>query len=80
MNQLKEELRFCLNIWEKQGYCTFGGKTNCEQCASPYLIFKLITGEILDKDAKRLTLREWKKKFNTNSTYKIFNYTTSDYR
>lgn len=62
MEKLKEELNFCLKLWEKQGYCNFGGKTKCEECAVPYLLYKLITGEVLhNKTMKRLTLEEWKK-------------------
>jgi hypothetical protein len=62
--KLTEELKFCLKLWEKQGFCEFGGKTKCEQCAVPYLLWKLITGEILHKKQGRLTLNDWKRKIN----------------
>ncbi|MFA5755021.1 MAG: hypothetical protein WC909_01485 [Candidatus Paceibacterota bacterium] len=62
MKKIKEELNFCLKLWEKQGYCNFGGKTKCEECAVPYLLYKLITGEVLhDEKMKRLALEDWKK-------------------
>ena len=61
--KLIKELDFCLGLWEKQGYCEFGGYTKCEQCAAPYLLYKLITGEALhEKGMKRLTLEDWKEK------------------
>ncbi|MCK9393607.1 MAG: hypothetical protein WCX30_03825 [Candidatus Paceibacterota bacterium] len=60
MKNLKEELNFCLKLWREQGYCSFGGKTNCSECATPYLLYKLIAGEILHgENMKRLTLDEW---------------------
>ena len=63
--RLIEELNFCLEHWEKQGNCEFGGYTKCEQCAAPYLLYKLITGTALHgKGMKRLTLEEWKEKLN----------------
>ncbi|MFA5247281.1 MAG: hypothetical protein WC408_05315 [Candidatus Micrarchaeia archaeon] len=59
--RIKHELDFCLELWEKQGHCGFGGKTNCEECAAPYLCYKLLTGKALhDKGQKRLTLSQWK--------------------
>jgi hypothetical protein len=36
--KLIEEFNFCLELWSKQGYCNFGGKTNCRNCATPYLL------------------------------------------
>ena len=63
--ELIKEFEFCLELWEKQGYCEFGKHTNCEECASPYLLLKLITGEILHgKAMERLTLEDWKLKLN----------------
>jgi hypothetical protein len=60
MENLKKELNFCLKRWKDQGYCNFGGKTNCSECAAPYLLYKLITGKVLhDENMKRLTLDEW---------------------
>ena len=60
--KLKEELKFCLTLWEEQGHCNFGGKTKCEKCASPYLLYKLISNNVLhDKNMKRLALEDWKK-------------------
>lgn len=64
-NKLKGELAFCLKLWEEKGGCTFGGKTECEKCAVPYLLLKMINGEILHGDIERLSLRDWKKKFNS---------------
>ena len=60
---LKEELGFCLELWEMEGGCTFGGGNNCEECAAPYVLLKLISGEVLHgEDMDRLSLDEWKKK------------------
>jgi len=61
--QLIKELEFCLSLWEKRGYCEFGKHTNCKQCASPYLLWKLITGEVIHgENIERLTLENWKDK------------------
>jgi hypothetical protein len=60
-----EELEFCIKLWEKQGYCGFGGHTKCEQCAAPYILWKLSTGEILHGKMTRLTLEDWKKRVET---------------
>ncbi|MGV8168518.1 MAG: hypothetical protein ACP5N3_00510 [Candidatus Nanoarchaeia archaeon] len=60
--ELMHELEFCIMHWEERGGCTFGGKTRCEECAAPYLTLKLINGEILHGDMKRLTLQDWKEK------------------
>ena len=57
-----EELKFCLEHWEKNGHCTFGGNTHCAECGSPYLLLKMISGEVLHGDMERLGLEEWKKK------------------
>ena len=57
---LKEELEFCLSLWEKQGFCKFGGQTKCEQCGTPYILYKLLTGKALHGDIRRLSLDEWK--------------------
>ena len=62
--RLVEDLKFCLGLWEKQGHCRFGGRTNCEQCGVPYLLYKLITGEVLHGDMERLTLEDWKKRID----------------
>lgn len=59
---LREELNFCLKLWKEQGYCEFGGHTECEQCAAPYLLWKLLTGEVLHGKMKRLTREDWKKR------------------
>jgi len=63
-DEYKEELKFCLNIWETKGHCTFGNKTKCEQCAVPYILLKFISGEVLHGDMKRLTLEDWKNKLD----------------
>ena len=60
--ELVKELEFCLKLWQEQGFCKFGGYTKCEQCACPYLLLKLISGEVLHGDMQRLTLEDWKKK------------------
>ncbi len=61
--KLIKELEFCLQLWEKQGHCEFGSYNKCEQCAAPYLLLKLISGEVLHgKEIKRLSLKDWKKK------------------
>jgi len=63
--KLIEELNLCLELWEKQKHCEFGGCTKCEECGVPYLLYKLITGTVLDgKGMKRLTLEEWKTKLD----------------
>ncbi|MBU0661151.1 hypothetical protein KKG22_03140 [Patescibacteria group bacterium] len=59
---LQEELNFCLNMWEEKGGCTFGGGTKCQECASPYLLWKLIAGEVLHGDMERLSLADWREK------------------
>jgi hypothetical protein len=58
MKSLLEELEFCLDLWKKQGKCLFGGGTKCEECASPYLLYKMLTKKHLDSP-KRLDLKEW---------------------
>ena len=64
--KLIKELEFCLRLWGKQGYCEFGGHNKCEQCAAPYLLLKLINGEVLHgKEVKRLSLKDWKEKLKT---------------
>jgi len=63
-----EELKFCLDHWEKQGGCSFGGKTKCEECAAPYLLLKLLSGKILHGDMKRLSLKDWKNKIKEIET------------
>jgi len=55
------ELALCLELWEKHGGFSFGGFTRCNQCAVPYLLLKLINGQVLHGDMKRLTIDEWKK-------------------
>ncbi len=57
-----DELEFCLKMWDDKGGCTFGGNTRCEECAAPYLLLKLINGEVLHGDIKRLTLNDWTEK------------------
>jgi len=57
-----EELKFCLDLWEIQGHCGFGGQTKCVECAAPYLLWKLSTGEVLHGKMQRFTLDDWKKK------------------
>lgn len=58
-----EELKFCLKLWGEQGCCEFGIKTYCKECAAPYVLWKMITGEVIHgPKIKRLTLKEWKKK------------------
>lgn len=59
---LLHELNFCLQLREKERGCTFWWRTKCEQCAVPYLLWKVLTGEIIHGDIKRLTLEERKEK------------------
>ena len=62
-NKAVEELKFCLKLWEKQGYCEFGKKTNCKDCGAPYVLWKMVSGEIIHgPNYKRLSLDEWKNK------------------
>ncbi|MEN8252041.1 MAG: hypothetical protein ABFQ53_00455 [Patescibacteria group bacterium] len=60
-----KELKLCLELWETKGGCTFGGKTKCTNCATPYLLLKFISGEMLHGNIKRLSLDDWKKKLNS---------------
>lgn len=60
-----KELEFCLNLWETKGGCTFGGRTRCEGCGAPYLLWKLLTGEVVHGDIERLSLKDWQSKFNS---------------
>lgn len=58
---LIKELEFCLKLWRERGFCKFGRKTKCEECAAPYLLLKLISGEIIHgDDIKRFSLEDWK--------------------
>jgi len=58
----EEEIKFCLELWEKQGYCNFGGKTECDNCGVPYLLYKMITNKVIhDSEMERLKLSDWKK-------------------
>jgi hypothetical protein len=59
---LIRELAFCLELWGEEGSCGFGNCTKCEQCAAPYLLLKLISGELLHGNMRRLTLKDWKMK------------------
>lgn len=57
---LIEELEFCLKRWEEKGYCDFDDdKRECPKCGSPYLTYKMLTGEDAGED---LSLKEWKEK------------------
>ena len=44
---LLKELEFCLKLWQEKGGCEFGKSTQCENCAAPYLLLKLISGEVI---------------------------------
>ncbi len=61
MENAKDELEFCLELWGKKDGCDFGGGTRCEECAAPYVLYKLITGEVLHDD-ERLTQEDWRGK------------------
>jgi len=54
----KEELLFCMDLWDKKGSCLFGNETSCEQCAAPYILYKICTGKVLHD--KRPSKSEWK--------------------
>ncbi|MFZ2151294.1 MAG: hypothetical protein WAZ12_01670 [Candidatus Absconditicoccaceae bacterium] len=54
------ELKFCLNLREENGGCTFGGGTRCSECAVPYMLYKFISGEVLHGNMDRLSLDNWK--------------------
>ena len=61
--QLNAELDYCMKLWEEQGRCAFGEKTQCSQCAAPYVLWKMLTGEVIHgPQMSRLTLAQWKKK------------------
>ncbi len=60
---LLKELKFCLKIWKEKGGCNFGGKSFCKECATPYLLLKLISEETLhDPHMQRLNLKDWEDK------------------
>lgn len=59
---LIKELELCLDLWKQKGGCELGGCTRCSQCATPYLLLKLINGQIFHSNMKRLTLEEWQSK------------------
>ncbi|NOQ55944.1 MAG: hypothetical protein GQ477_04020 [Nanohaloarchaea archaeon] len=67
MNNKKylDELKFCLKLWDTESGCTFGKRTDCKDCAVPYLLLKFISGEVLHGNMKRLTLDDWKNKYNS---------------
>lgn len=60
-----KELQFCLDLWEEQGGCFFGGGTRCGQCAVPYILWKLMTGEAIHGRMERLKLEDWRKKLTS---------------
>ena len=63
MDKHLEELKFCIRLWKEKDHCNFGGKTKCEECAAPYILLKMISGEALhNPDMKRLTLKDWEEK------------------
>jgi hypothetical protein len=64
-NDIKKELNFCLELWEKKWGCNFWWWTKCNECATPYILLKILNWEILDWDIKRLNLNDWKKKYKT---------------
>lgn len=51
------EMKFCLNMWNTKGYCSFGRETSCAKCAALYVLWKMLTGEALC--GQTLTLDEW---------------------
>ena len=56
-----------MKLWNEKGYCNFGGKTQCANCAAPYLLYKLISGKTLhDEKMIRLSLEDWKKLLDDN--------------
>jgi len=60
---LLDEFEKCISLWEKKGYCGFGGQTNCEECASLYLLYKMLTGEQLHVNSMtKLSLNSWQEK------------------
>ncbi len=61
---IKKEIDFCIKLREEQGGCGFGKHTNCEQCASMYVLRKLYTGEVLD--GQKLSLQDRKEKMKKN--------------
>ncbi len=69
--ELIKELKFCLELWEKQGFCEFGNKTICKECGTPYLLLKLVNKEVLHGKMKRLSLEDWKEKVKTISSVEM---------
>ena len=53
---------------------SFGNKTKCEQCATPYLLYKFLLGNVLHGDMKRLTLDDWKEKYKDKIAIPIISY------
>lgn len=66
MNKIspEKELQLCLKLWEKKGGCRFGGGKQCAACATPYLLWKMMTGEIIHE---KLSIEDWKKKSEAGS-------------
>ncbi len=62
----QKELLFCMDLWEKKGSCLFGNETRCEQCAAPYILYKMCTGKVIHD--KRLSKDEWKSLVNSLDT------------
>ena len=61
--ELIKELEFCIKLWKERGGCKFGKSTRCNECAAPYLLLKLISGEVIHGDnSKRLSLEDWEDK------------------
>jgi len=54
----REELLFCLDLWNKRGACSFGKETKCQNCGAPYLLYKICTGEVIHE--RRLSYDDWK--------------------
>jgi len=61
--ELLDELETCVKAWENLGYCHIGGRNECFTCPVPYLLLKLITGEVLsERFSFRWKLEDWKDK------------------
>ncbi|MGD0275156.1 MAG: hypothetical protein ABSB79_03705 [Syntrophales bacterium] len=49
-DKIKMELNMCLELWGKQGFCTFGKETRCKQRGAPYVLYKMLTGNVFHGD------------------------------
>ena len=54
------ELILCIDHMKKSGGCQFGAGKICDQCGTPYLLWKMISGELLCGEELKAT--NWEQK------------------